>query len=197
MCSLFRSIVVAMAVVATAACERESRPFHVLAPASSPVDLKGVPSFEPGPADPAGGGVRHVTAPPSPSAAPDHRVRNPYEANAYGIAQGQRLFTWMNCTGCHAHGGGAIGPPLIDSEWVYGGEPQDIFTSIAQGRPNGMPAYGERLNSDQIWQLAAYVQALSGHVRYDAAPGRVDHMHVKQRELAKEAEPIVPEGNQP
>jgi hypothetical protein len=39
----------------------------------------------------------------------------------------------------------------------------------------------------------AFVRSLSGHVRKDAAPGRVDGMHVKQRELAKETEPIAPE----
>ena len=30
------------------------------------------------------------------------------EQNAYAIAQGKRLFSWYNCVGCHANGGGGI-----------------------------------------------------------------------------------------
>ena len=44
-----------------------------------------------------------------------------YEGNAYAISQGAQLYSWMNCAGCHAHGGGGMGPPLIDDEWRYGG----------------------------------------------------------------------------
>src|ERR1043165_6725686 len=44
-----------------------------------------------------------------------------FEGNAFHIAQGQRLYGWMNCGGCHAHGGGGMGPPLMDDEWRYGG----------------------------------------------------------------------------
>jgi mono/diheme cytochrome c family protein len=40
-----------------------------------------------------------------------------YAGNAYQISQGQRLYGWMNCSGCHAHGGGGMGPPLSDNEW--------------------------------------------------------------------------------
>src|SRR5690348_14809244 len=36
-----------------------------------------------------------------------------YEKNAYHMSEGKRLFTWMNCVGCHGHGGGDIGPPLM------------------------------------------------------------------------------------
>lgn len=34
-----------------------------------------------------------------------------YEENAYHISQGQRLYIWFNCNGCHANGGGDSGPP--------------------------------------------------------------------------------------
>src|SRR5437764_7001810 len=43
-----------------------------------------------------------------------------FEGNAWHISQGQRLFAWMNCSGCHSHGGGGMGPPLRDDEWRYG-----------------------------------------------------------------------------
>ena len=65
----------------------------------------------------------------------------------------------MNCTGCHANGGGGIGPPLMDAEWRYGSAPGDIYRSIVEGRPNGMPAFGKRLTEDEIWQLHAFVKS--------------------------------------
>src|SRR5205823_2563199 len=48
--------------------------------------------------------------------APHVEVRNPYEGNAYAISEGQRLFNWYSCSGCHANGGGGIGPPLIKKD---------------------------------------------------------------------------------
>src|SRR5581483_9644860 len=54
-------------------------------------------------------------------AATQPSVSNPYYASAYAISEGQRLFGWYNCSGCHANGGGGIGPPLIKNEWIYGG----------------------------------------------------------------------------
>lgn len=167
-----------------AGCQRESRHFHVLGPASNTADARPMSSLRPGPVVPG----EPVKNPAVPNPYP-----NAYDTNAWEIAQGQRLFTWMNCTGCHAHGGGAIGPPLMDAEWRYGAEPENIYASIVEGRPNGMPAFRGKLTNHQVWQLVAYVRSLSGHVRKDAAPGRVDGMHVKQRELAKETEPIVQE----
>ena len=51
------------------------------------------------------------------------------------IAQGQQLYTWMNCGGCHSHGGGGMGPALMDDEWRYGGAMDEIAATIADGRP--------------------------------------------------------------
>ena len=99
-----------------------------------------------------------------------------YEGNAYAIAQGQQLFTWMNCVGCHSHGGGGMGPPLMDATWRYGGRIDQIAASIAEGRPNGMPSWRGKLTNDQIWELAAYVRSLSGQARKDAVGSRTDSM---------------------
>jgi len=41
---------------------------------------------------------------------PPPRVRNESEERAYDVNEGKRLFTQYNCSGCHANGGGAIGP---------------------------------------------------------------------------------------
>src|SRR5881227_440650 len=52
---------------------------------------------------------------------PHYQPSNPYDKSAYAISEGQRLFDWYNCSGCHSHGGGGMGPPLIKKEWIYGG----------------------------------------------------------------------------
>ena len=107
---------------------------------------------------------------------------SPYQYNAYAIAQGKQLFEWFNCSGCHAQGGGAIGPALMDSAWLYGNEPGNIFATIVEGRPNGMPSFRGHVTTQQVWQLVAYVRSLSGEVSKDAAPSRSDHLFMKKSE---------------
>jgi cytochrome c oxidase cbb3-type subunit 3 len=99
-----------------------------------------------------------------------------YDNNANAIAQGQLLFMQMNCVGCHSHGGGGMGPPLMDDEWRYGGRIDQVATTIAEGRPNGMPAWRGKLTEDQIWDLAAYVRSLSGLPSKDAVSSRSEGM---------------------
>lgn len=90
-------------------------------------------------------------------------TRNPYEGDQRALAEGERLYLAMNCAGCHGpKGGGAIGPPFLDADWIYGDDPAVLHASIAQGRPNGMPAFGGKLSDAQIWQLALHVRAI-GH----------------------------------
>jgi len=92
-------------------------------------------------------------------------LTNPYEGNAQRITEGSKLFISYNCLDCHgADGSGAMGPSLQDSRWHFGGTAGDIYQSIYEGRPDGMPAWGGRIADDQIWRLVAYVQTLSkGH----------------------------------
>lgn len=99
-----------------------------------------------------------------------------YEGNAAAIAKGQQLFLWMNCVGCHSHGGGGMGPALMDGKWRYGGRIDQIAASISEGRPNGMPAWRSKLTQEQIWQLSAYVRSMAGLELIDAVSARTDSM---------------------
>jgi cytochrome c oxidase cbb3-type subunit 3 len=118
-------------------------------------------------------------------AVPNQQVSSPAEGNAYAISQGERLFAQYNCSGCHFHGGGGIGPPLMEQTLHYGREPQNIFESIVKGRPNGMPAWGARIPEQQVWQLVAYVRSLSGGEPAAATPGRTDDIERKTKAQLK------------
>lgn len=112
---------------------------------------------------------------------PKVNMPSPAEGNAYAISQGQRLFNWYNCSGCHAQGGGGMGPPLMDRRFTYGGEPANIYDTIVKGRPNGMPTWGGRIPEFQIWQLVAYVRSLSGSEPSAATPARTDGLEKKTK----------------
>ena len=116
-----------------------------------------------------------------------------YEGNANAIAQGQQLFAWMNCVGCHSHGGGGMGPPLMDDKWIYGGRIDQIAASILNGRPGGMPAWRGKITEEQMWQLAAFVRSMSGQVRKDAVGARADEMSNTPPLTQTKREPIVPD----
>jgi cytochrome c oxidase cbb3-type subunit 3 len=170
MCSRFLSI--AFALLLAAACEREARDFQgQQTPGDLPVRTTRVTDLQPG----------------GPS--PPPMTESPYRDNAWAMGEGKRLFSWMNCSGCHFQGGGGIGPALMDHRWIYGARPDQIYATIMQGRPNGMPAFGQRLTEQQAWQLVAYVESMSGRVPKDAAPGRNDDMQTTKPELRKEPEP--------
>jgi cytochrome c oxidase cbb3-type subunit III len=100
-----------------------------------------------------------------------------YTENAYHVAEGKRLFQAFNCNGCHAHGGGGMGPPLMDAIWIYGSEPENIHATIVEGRPNGMPSFRNRIPDQQVWELAAYVRSMAGLLRKDVAGGRSDDLY--------------------
>jgi cytochrome c oxidase cbb3-type subunit 3 len=79
-------------------------------------------------------------------------------------AIGERLFL-ANCAQCHGSdaGGGKGFPNLRDSDWLYGGEPETIRTSIADGRNGVMPALGAAVGGDAaVKDVAHYVLSLSG-----------------------------------
>lgn len=89
-------------------------------------------------------------------------IQNPVGNDPAAPERGMRYFNAFNCVGCHAaNGGGGMGPSLSDRFFKYGGEPANIYLTIVQGRPLGMPAWGGVLPDSVIWDLVAYVRQIS------------------------------------
>ncbi len=89
--------------------------------------------------------------------------------DAKANAMGQRLFL-NDCAQCHgSDAGGAKGfPSLRDKDWLYGGDPATIETSILGGRNGVMPALGAAIGGEPgIKEVANYVRSLSG-LKHDA-----------------------------
>ena len=81
------------------------------------------------------------------------------------LKMGQRLFA-TNCALCHGSSAtGAMGfPNLTDNDWLYGGDPEIIKTTITGGRNAMMPARGAagNLSDAEVSQVAAYVRSVAG-----------------------------------
>ncbi|RTL88505.1 MAG: di-heme cytochrome c [Hyphomicrobiales bacterium] len=93
---------------------------------------------------------------------PSPAMKNPVGGDPEAIQRGMGYFNMFNCSGCHApNAGGGMGPSLSNSFFIYGGEPQNIYLSIYQGRPNGMPSWGAMLPENVIWDLVAYIHSIS------------------------------------
>ena len=113
-------------------------------------------------------------------------INNPSDNHAFDTNEGKRLFTQYNCSGCHFNGGGGIGPPLMDEKWIYGDKPENIYSTIVEGRPNGMPSFRQKIPDSQVQQIVAYVQSMSGQLRKDVAPTRNDDMNAHRSEQRTE-----------
>jgi cytochrome c oxidase cbb3-type subunit III len=85
-------------------------------------------------------------------------------ADPQAHAIGERLFLTY-CAQCHgsdAHGNKGF-PNLTDKDWLYGGEPETIKTTIMNGRNGMMPPMAAALGSDKdVENVAHYVLSLSG-----------------------------------
>jgi cytochrome c oxidase cbb3-type subunit 3 len=89
-------------------------------------------------------------------------IQPPQSADAQAAGRGMQYFNAFNCVGCHApNGGGGMGPSLSNRAFIYGSAQENIYLTIAQGRPNGMPAWGTVLPNSVIWDLVAYVRSIS------------------------------------
>lgn len=95
------------------------------------------------------------------------------ELNGYAVSAGSAVFkTW--CAQCHGSGAaGAVGyPNLLDNDWLWGGDIENIYLTIKHGirneedgdaRYSEMPAFGQDyLEAEQIDAVVNYVMSLSG-----------------------------------
>lgn len=161
MCSACRNngwgatLMALLALAAIAGCQREKREYTG-APTSQAPSPPRLSTLQPG----------------QPAATAADPVGPHYEKLAFHINEGSRLYHAFNCSGCHANGGGGIGPALMDADWRYGGTIEQIHATILDGRPNGMPSFRGKLTDAQAWEIAAFVRALSGNVPKDSAPSR-------------------------
>ncbi|MFV1872883.1 MAG: cbb3-type cytochrome c oxidase N-terminal domain-containing protein [Oleiphilus sp.] len=73
---------------------------------------------------------------------------------------GQRLFA-NNCAVCHGSTGrGSLGfPNLTDDDWLYGGDPETIKTTLINGRNGQMPVKGlnPSMSSSDVDNLTHYL----------------------------------------
>jgi cytochrome c oxidase cbb3-type subunit III len=176
-----RALLVLVIAAALAACDREDRPLRSEPVPSEQHEAIALASNSPGPSGP----VEKKSG-----------TREQYEKAAFHVSQGKKLFTWYNCSGCHANGGGGSGPALMDDVWIYGSSIENIAATIREGRPNGMPSFRGKIPEDQIWQIAAYVRALGGFVASDVASSRHDQLYAHEGE-SRLASPPEPANRQP
>lgn len=100
--------------------------------------------------------------------------------DAEAMRVGRRLFA-SYCAQCHGSDAqGGIGfPNLTDGAWQWGGEPEQIMTTLMQGRNAVMPALGAALGDDDtIDAVVQYVMSLSGAV--SPPPGDVGQTSYQQ-----------------
>jgi cytochrome c oxidase cbb3-type subunit III len=153
-----RFILPLLVALAAGACDRENRNFREASPGTAALPAVRTTDLEAG----------------VPTT--DWSV-GAYQENRWAVSQGQMLYMQFNCAGCHSPGGGGgMGPPLTDDEWLYGSDPENIFATVVEGRPNGMPSFRGKIGNSQVWQLAAFVRSLSGLTPKDTWPARSDHM---------------------
>jgi cytochrome c oxidase cbb3-type subunit 3 len=150
--------VACIATLVLAGCEREQREFRLDPPLAAAFDdIRLMPN-------------KIAGTPPQVFFA----LGQPYEGNAYNLAEGKRLYSWFGCATCHGDGRGGVGPSFIDGWWLYGPEIVSIVASIRDGQPHGMPAFRDRMTTEQIWQLAGYIRTMGEYSAKLAAPGRND-----------------------
>lgn len=93
------------------------------------------------------------------------------ELATFAYRGGQSAYA-VNCIACHGvNAGGQLGqfPSLIDDAWLWGGDLQNVYTTINHGIRNGMPnarvsampAYATILSEQEIEDVADYVLALN------------------------------------
>ena len=81
-------------------------------------------------------------------------MADPFLGQPDAIAAGRDIYA-SKCYVCH-HSAGGRGPNLFSSKL----NDERFFDTVAHGRKGTqMPAFGQRLSPDEIWQLHAFVKS--------------------------------------
>ena len=100
------------------------------------------------------------------------------ELHRFATSVGAAVFR-QNCSTCHGAGAaGAVGyPNLLDDDWLWGGEVEQIAATVRHGIRNDedmdalwsqMPAFDEILTGEEIDAVVQHVMAIAG-AEHDAA----------------------------
>lgn len=83
--------------------------------------------------------------------------------DAATLGEGEGVYL-QTCASCHdAAMTGGIGPSLIDSEWIHGGDGESIVNTISEGvAAKGMPAWGPILGPKKVQAVAAFILSKQG-----------------------------------
>ncbi len=83
--------------------------------------------------------------------------------NPEALEAGRNLYR-TNCSTCHGSDArGARGyPNLTDDHWIWGSQPDQVWTSIHEGRQAAMPGFDGALDDQEVTRTAVYVQQLAG-----------------------------------
>lgn len=93
------------------------------------------------------------------------------KAKAPDLKIGQSVYT-SKCAFCHGEKGDGQGPSgkflkpppgnFIDTEWIHGGEMEDLVKTIKEGvKGTAMVGFANTLTEDEIRSVAAYVKQFS------------------------------------
>lgn len=99
------------------------------------------------------------------------RVENPYPGDVTAVARGNALYFSQGCPVCHGGKGGGDGieaarlpvlpPDFTKRERMITRSDPDLFWAIVRGREKTkMPAYGQELSENEVWDLVNYLRSL-------------------------------------
>ncbi|MBN1597930.1 MAG: PQQ-dependent sugar dehydrogenase [Bacteroidales bacterium] len=94
------------------------------------------------------------------------------------------------CAGCH----GKDLERFTGREWVFGGTPDEMFSTIKNGRPSiGMPGFQKGLNDDEIQNLANYILVELPHIGRKERPFKSLEDTIQSENFAFILETVVPD----
>jgi mono/diheme cytochrome c family protein len=88
---------------------------------------------------------------------------NPFAKSVEAVIEGRKLFLSYGCAACHGMGGGGgMGKPIIDDEWVFAGDDKTLFKLIRGEIPNQtMPnTIGKGMTDEEVWKALVYVRSI-------------------------------------